>query len=294
MAVKFRNYNPEPLFTDDYIKVRNFLIRINSDKLRTPNFLWGAWEWEVTHGGLDRSYIGKFGLWEDGGELVAIAIYEMPLGDGLLFADENYGSLKPEMIDYAQKALHDNGKLRILLSNNDSDFQRAAVAKGFRPSNNRWDSAALDIDALQSYALPDGFSFVSMADDWNWQQYNRVMWRGFGHEGKADHDDVTIAERKEMLSSPMINPELVIAVMAPDGNYVSHCGMWYRPGDNYCYVEPVVTDPDYRKMGIGKAAVLEAVRRCGELGAKQAVVGSDQQFYYNIGFYPIHTATWWE
>jgi len=47
-------------------------------------------------------------------------------------------------------------------------------------------------------------------------------------------------------------------------------------------------------MGLGKAAVLEAIRRSGVLGARQAVVGSSLQFYYNIGFYPIHTETWWE
>ena len=87
---------------------------------------------------------------------------------------------------------------------------------------------------------------------------------------------------------------LKICVAAPDGNYVSHCGMWCQKNDFYCYVEPVATDPDYRRMGLGRAAVLEAVRRCGELGAKQAVVGSDQQFYFNIGFYPVQTLTHWE
>ncbi len=92
----------------------------------------------------------------------------------------------------------------------------------------------------------------------------------------------------------MINPELMMAVVSPEGNYVAHCGMWYRPDDSYCYVEPVATDPEYRKMGLGKAVVLEAIRRCGRLGAKQAVVASRQQFYYNIGFTPIYTATWWE
>ena len=42
--------------------------------------------------------------------------------------------------------------------------------------------------------------------------------------------------------------------------------------------------------GLGKAVVLEAVKRCGQMGAKTALVGSSQQFYYNIGFYPIHTS----
>ena len=294
MNVSFRNYNPEPLFTEDYVRVRNFLIRINAEKLYTPNFLWGAWEWEVTHGGLDRDNLGKFGLWEDNGEIVAIAIYEMPLGDGLLIIDEEYRFLIPDTISYAKEALYKNGKLRILIANGDYAFARTAIEQGFRPTQNKWDNAALDINALKSFSLLDGFSFTSMADDWNWQQYNRVMWRGFDHQGKAAYDEETILERKEMLSSPMINPELIIAVVAPDGNYVSHCGMWYQPSDFYCYVEPVVTDPEYRKMGLGKAVVLEAIRRCGALGAKQAVVGSGQQFYYNIGFYPIYTGTWWE
>ena len=273
--------------------MRNFLIRISTKKLYTPNFLWGAWEWEVTHSGLDRTNLGKFGLWEDKGEIVVIAIYEMPLGDGLLLVDEEHRYLIPEIIVYAKKSLHDNGKLRILIPNGDYDFARAAIEHGFQPTQNRWDNAALDIDALQSFTLPDEFSFVSMADGWNWQQYNRVMWRGFDHQGKAAHDDETISGRKEMLSSPMINPELIVAVVAPDGNYVSHCGMWYQPGDFYCYIEPVVTDPEYRKMGLGKAVVLETIRRCGNLGAMQAIVGSAQQFYYSIGFYPIYTGTWW-
>ena len=294
MTVSFRNYTPKPFFTDDYRKVREFLIHINSDKLYTPFYLWGAWEWQVTHGGFDRSRIDRFGLWEDDGKLVAMAIYEMPFGDGLLFVDEGYSHLKPELVSYAKKASHDDGKLRILLPDGDREFGRSAISQGFRPTQKRWQSSALDIDKLQSFSLPEGFSFVSMADDWSWQQYNRVMWRGFDHEGRAAYDEETIAVRKQMLSSPMIMPELVVCAVAPDGNYVSHCGMWYQPGDGYCYVEPVVTDPEYRKMGLGKAVVLEAIRRCGALGAEQAVVGSSQQFYYSIGFYPIFTATWWE
>jgi len=69
--------------------------------------------------------------------------------------------------------------------------------------------------------------------------------------------------------------------------------MWYDSDTNYALVEPVATDPQYRMMGLGKAAVLEAVLRCGKLGAKKAYVGSLQQFYYNIGFYPVSTETFW-
>ena len=294
MKIRCRNYSPEPFHTDDYVKVREFLARINTKEIHTPRFPWGAWEWAVTHMNRDQKNLGKIGLWEDDGILVALAAYEINLGESLFAIDENYSHLKHEMIVYAKNNLYDNNKIKILLPDNDYEFARAAVAEGFRPTQNYERNAVLDIDKLQSYSLPDGFSFHSMSDGWNWEQYNRVMRRGFGNVEDPVFNGEILKERKLMLSSPMIIPELVIAVLAPDGSYAAHCGIWYRPGEFYCYIEPVVTDPGYQKMGLGKAVVLEAVRRAGVLGAKLAVVSSGQQFYYNIGFYPIQTMTHWE
>lgn len=96
---------------------------------------------------------------------------------------------------------------------------------------------------------------------------------------------------RKRFGAPHLNMNLRLLVVAPNGDYASHCGMWYIPGSDYAYVEPVFTLPEYRKMGLGKAAVLEGVKRCGKLGAKQAYVISSQQFYYSIGFYPIQNET---
>ncbi|NCB35659.1 MAG: hypothetical protein EOM58_06410 [Clostridia bacterium] len=48
--------------------------------------------------------------------------------------------------------------------------------------------------------------------------------------------------------------------------------------------------PD-KALGAGRD--LEGVRRCGLRGARRALVGSSQQFYYSIGFRPLNTYTWW-
>ncbi|MAE40892.1 MAG: hypothetical protein CML07_08255 [Psychrobacter sp.] len=56
--------------------------------------------------------------------------------------------------------------------------------------------------------------------------------------------------------------------------------------NRYCYVEPVATDPDYRRRGLGSATVLESIRRCGLLGAEAAYVWSAKEFYRSIGFEP--------
>ncbi len=60
--------------------------------------------------------------------------------------------------------------------------------------------------------------------------------------------------------------------------------MWVVPENKVAYVEPVATDPDYRRMGLGRAAVLESLRRAAEFGAEVAWVGSGQEFYKAMGF----------
>jgi len=295
MSITFRNYTSKPLHTPDYEKVREFLIRINSDKFHELRMPWGAWEWNVTHQNLDRTNLDKIGLWEDSAEIVALAMYESVLGEGFLIAAPGYESLKPELVKYAKENLrNDEGKLKILICDGDYDFARIARDNSFRPTQEKDNNAVLDIDKMPHYSLPEGFSFASMAEGWNYEQYNRVMRRSFRGDENPEYNEEIAATRKLMLSSPMIIPELVVAVVAPSGNYASHCGMWYKPGEFYCYVEPVATDPNYRKLGLGKAVVLEAISRCAKLGAKQAMVGSSQQFYYNIGFNPVKTMTYWE
>ena len=71
---------------------------------------------------------------------------------------------------------------------------------------------------------------------------------------------------------------------APDGAFASYCGIWYEPVHRIAYMEPVATDPDYRRMGLGRAAVLEGVRRCGVEGATVAYVGTGMHIYRSIGF----------
>ena len=122
---------------------------------------------------------------------------------------------------------------------------------------------------------------------------HRVMHRGFNHEGEPPVDELESRRRK--LCSPNLRRDLTIVAVAPDGNYVSFCGIWPVPGSTACYIEPVATDPDYRRQGLGTAVVLEAVRRCALEGATVAYVGSDQVFYQSMGFELYMRQTpWWK
>jgi GNAT superfamily N-acetyltransferase len=134
---------------------------------------------------------------------------------------------------------------------------------------------------------------VSLADDCDWAKVHRVLWRGFDHPGEPQVGEQEIEERRKMFDTPKGRRDLKIANQAPDGEFASFCGMFYEGDHRYAYVEPVATDPAYRRLGLGKAAVLEGIRRCAELGATVAYVGSDQPFYLSMGFEVLYNQERW-
>jgi len=97
-------------------------------------------------------------------------------------------------------------------------------------------------------------------------KYGQVCWKGFDHEMNGDgpyhicwkkHSE----EYKNEWKRPNVNLSLKISVVAPNVDYVSHCGMWHDKKSKSALVEPVAIEPAYRKMGLGKAAVLEGIKR---------------------------------
>lgn len=295
MTVQLRNYTSEPGFTKDFDMVRDFLIRINKDSIVNPGFIWGRWEWVFSLPYLDKSSLSKIGIWEDNGTIAAVATYEQDLGYAYFLVDNNYAYLKKEMLAYAEKSLCKNGAFKALIPDNDREFQKIALSHGLKPTQQKENNSVLEITQQNThYVLPKGFTIRSLVENCDLHKVNRVLWRGFNHEGEPPESAQAMEERRLSLAGPHINLDTFIVVVSPEGEYVSFCGTWYDKATDYALVEPVATDPLYRKMGLGKAAVLEAVKRCGKLGAKRAYVGSSQQFYYRIGFSPLPADTFWE
>ena len=87
-----RPYTAEPGFTDDFERVRRFLLRINMPEVLTPGFLWARWEWAFSLPYQDESSLDRIQLWEDDatGDIVAFATYEMELGDAYLAFDPRH------------------------------------------------------------------------------------------------------------------------------------------------------------------------------------------------------------
>jgi len=294
MTPVFRNHTDIAGITDDYFKVRGFLL-----KQGYSEFTYARWDWMATHSYLDKTAVGKIGIWEENDEIVGVATFDTRPGIAYCLTHPDYRSLKEEMLNYAEEHLSTPAGFEIVIPDTDHYFQGIAARSAYVASQSKELDSVFYIDKTSlDYELPKGFRITTLKEDFDLSQYRRVLWKGFNHELKGEglftfslEDE--LSAKKEMLR-PYVDLDLKVAVVSPEGNFVSYCGMWYDPEGGFALVEPVATDPEYRGMGLGKAAVLEGVRRVGLQGAKIAFVGSSQQFYYSIGFHPFATSTNWK
>lgn len=292
MAVIFRNNCDINEFGKDYIKIRRLLC---ADK--DMSFSYGRWDWMMKHGCLNALEISRIGIWEVDDEVVAAVLYDSDLGNGHFCVKEGYAHLKEEMLLYAEKNLNKDDLFEAFISDTDIEFQGIAYRNGYLPTTNKECDAYFPIEERSlSYELPEGFRIASMADHYDVFKYAEVLYKGFDHEkenGIFTATEEEIEQYHKEFSAPNVKKELKVIVLDSMGEFAAYCGMWYDEDSEHGILEPLVTIPKYRKMGLGKAVVYEGIKRCKELGAKSIFVGSSQQFYYSIGFMPYGNGTYW-
>ncbi len=292
MAVKIRKYRNELGYSEDFYRVYDFLIRINKDRVITPHYLWARWVWQFSPY-MNMDHLSRIGLAEVDGVIIGLITYECELGEVYFCLDPQYEGIFSDLIDYAIKELSLEGKIRVSIPDTDSLFQRTVLMKGFVPSTEKSSVAMIEMNHL-AYSLPEGYRIIGFDDaSFDVDRYYNAIWRGFNNQRQRNQKELDSMHRREGFDAPNFDPHLRTLVVAPNGDYAAHCGMWHLPHCDYAYVEPVFTLPEYRRMGLGKAAVIEAVERCKQRGAQKAYVLSSQQFYYSIGFYPVQNETWW-
>ena len=298
MSVHLRSYR----YPDDYEKVGAFLVRTYAATAAGPHRNWLKPRWEYMHHhpwlrthDLD---LGRCGLWWDGDRVVAVVHFEHRMGIAYVQLDPGYASLKRDLLAYASERLGDTFKVgkavHVYLDEDDTEFGEIATSLGFvrLPREQAEVTTCLrTADLPEEIAVPDGFEVLGLDEDDDVRKVHRVMHRGFNHEGEPPEDELD--DRRRKLSAPGLRKDLTVVARAPDGQFVSFCGMWLDPANRVAYVEPVATDPDYRRRGLGTAAVLEGVRRCAAEGATIAYVGSDQLFYRSMGFEPFAVHALW-
>lgn len=289
-----RTYDNTERFGEDYQKTRQFLLRCGPQV-----FTYARWDWMVTHPCLDAAAMERLAFWEADGETVAIAFFDCKPDEVFLQALSGYETLYEEMVDYACRAMNPGGEIMLVIPEDNRALASVAAKFGFTatPQSDCY-AAFYPAETSMEYTLPEGFWVTDMEKDFDPYEYSRVLWKGFNHEldgqGPLPYDEAYEADVRAEMLRPNVSLDLKVSVRAPDGHAVAYCGMWYDPAVQFAVIEPVATDPDYRRRGLGRAAVLEGIRRAVNKGAQYALVGSGQQFYYSIGLRPFSTARMWK
>ncbi|MCP4424718.1 MAG: GNAT family N-acetyltransferase [Chloroflexi bacterium] len=262
------------------------------------NWLQPRWEYMHYHPNIWDVDLNVIGIWEAEGKIVGVAHLEHYMGSAYFEFDPAYDFLRREALAYAEENLravtNDKKVLSAYINDQDTAFQAIAAEKGYQKQSRSGRMSRFVIPhPFPAITLPDGFQLRSLVENNDLYRLCRLLYRGFGHgEELPDDDDVTDGN-EFMQSAPNYQMDINIVIEAPDGGFAAYCGMWYEPVNRIAYVEPVATDPDYRRMGLASAAVLEGIRRCAARGATVAYVGSILPIYLSLGFAQMYNCSTW-
>lgn len=281
----------------DFTRVRDFLAA-TIRRLDTL-FTWDVSRWNyaryfvVPHrGGREgiRCWEQRIGLWvTDRGGVAGVVHGEVPTpGTAYLQLDPDHDGILEEMICFAEErhaaSLGDRRRLSLAIHDPFHDrYGDRLAARGYEASTAGPDwMSERPIDGAVRVELPPGFSIRSMADDDDVEARRTVLGLSFNHADPAEW--ATAETYHELQRAPDYRSDLDLYVAAPDGAFAACCIAWPDLVNQVGTFEPVGTHPAYRRMGLGRAVIMEGINRLAALGASRAWVGSGQPFYGAIGF----------
>lgn len=278
----------------DFDNVRAFLEDVYDIRTLNSHLLPQFFEYAHTHPAFNHKLTHRFGIWEEHGELVGFACYEMNIGEALLSTKKGYSFLLPEMLRYAERELSDfidgTNSLSVWVTSQEPEKQALLLQNYYQKVYTEPVRIFTYNKPFLDTKLPDGFSLISLEDENDFRKINDCLWKGFDH---GDNPDDDIDCRMLMQSGPNFRKELTTVIKAPNGDYACFAGMWLDSRNKYAYLEPLATVPEYRRIGLATIALTEGMRKTKALGAEYCFGGASE-FYSAIGFETICERELWK
>lgn len=145
-------------------------------------------------------------------------------------------------------------------------------------------------DRLDLPAMPEGFALrTSRGTEEDARLRSVASYAAF--ESSRAFDEY-IARTWKFMQSPVYVPEHEILLDAPDGQVAAFCCIWTDELNKVGNFEPVGTHPNFQRRGLGRALLLDSLRRLKLAGMETATVctGSANApaiaLYESVGFRP--------
>ena len=272
----------------DFLSANYTLYELNSMML--PQFF----EYAHTHPAFNHRYTHRMTVWENDVGIVAFCGYEMDIGEAYLICNNDYSFLLSEMLSQAETllSLQKDGYHSLTVSVIETQQKHITLLKanGYHLEYTEPIRTYQYENGFSNLTLPNGFICRSLSNSLDYQKLNRCIWRGFNHGNPVKYD---IDAQMHMMNGPHYNFSLGRIIVAPDGEYACFLGMWMDKHHDYAYLEPLCTQPEYRKMGLAKYALTDAMKQTNNMGARYCF-GGVPEFYTAIGFKLLCNRQFWK
>jgi mycothiol synthase len=242
-------------------------------------------------------YPENVGLWANAeGQLVAWAVLQTPFWTIDYACDPRVGgSLHRRILEWADVRAHQvvdtsSGRpcwfVMVFAGQVDRihDLEEAGFACQAHRGEDSWSKVLMSRSAQTAnpaWTLPPGFIVRPLAGDREVDAYVAL------HQSVFDSRNMTAVWRLRTLRSPLYVPDLDLVAVAPDGRLAAFCVCWLdRNGQQVRgQVEPLGVHTEFRHLNLGRAVLLEGLRRLQNQGADRVYVETDSHRNAALGLY---------
>ncbi|MFW9926705.1 MAG: GNAT family N-acetyltransferase [Candidatus Thorarchaeota archaeon] len=238
-------------------------------------------------------------IWRDGDHIVALSVTK-PSGSCHLSIHPEYFEIAGEVVIWMQERVRelsqkDSTKMSLVVDDADDDLISVLSRLGFEKDEIEGDNQVRLADSpIQTYSLPEGYSVRNAIIAEDYEKYREVQKAVFPHIKSMS---------KELLdtygSASFYQEELDIVAVAPNGEFAAFCTARIDPVSKITELEPVGTHPNHRKLGLGRAVILETFKRLEKFNPSVVVIlgaapsEAARKLYESVGFVNHGMAHYW-
>jgi mycothiol synthase len=274
---------------DDYFRARNFLreVFLLNDRLEHS---WNVarldyWRWHFIATcrvceSLEKGMI----LWETPDGRIAAVLNDLGGGEIRLHVHPHLRSaeLENEMLAHAEEHYPEttkNGKRLIVPVFADDPLRPEFLTRRGFTKRSGWNHHyRRDLTApLPVSPTPGGYHIRSMGDESEHASRSWCSWRAFHSDEPESNYDGDHSWYKNIQSAPLYRRDLDIVAAAPDGSIAAFCTIYYDDYTRSAVTVLVGVAAEHWRRGLGKAVVIEGMRRLKQLGCTRVFSTANEE-----------------